>query len=56
MGPMNAKIAPSLDLIQQLLFKECDSAKCMNILVYTLTNDLSRTAHGLDQLIWQLSE
>ena len=53
---MNAKIAPLLDLIQQLLFKECNNTKCMNILVYTLTNDLSHIAHGLDQLIWQLSE
>ena len=55
MGTMNAKIAPSSDLIQQLLCKLCSYVR-MYATVYTLTNRLSHSVHELTQLKLQLLE
>ena len=56
MGTMNAAIAPSSDVIQQLLYctvnKQCSYVELLN----TLTNDLSHSVYVLFQLKWRLLE
>ena len=54
MGTINAKIAPSSDSIQQLLYKL--SGYHTLVCNCTLTNHLSHNVHELTQLKLQLSE